>query len=332
MRICIITDAWLPQVNGVVTTMRNLVSGLQGRGHQVMVVHPGLFNNMPCPTYPEIRLAIKPYAKLAWVLDAYRPQAIHITAEGPLGLAGRRYCLRRKKQFTSSICTRFPEYVHLRSGLPVSWLYKALHWFHAPAKRTMVATPSLMNELETKGFKGLAQWGRGVDLELFKPGSKESLPGPRPISLYLGRVAVEKNLDAFLSLDLPGSKVVIGDGPALRSLMRKYPETRFLGRKTGPDLARHLAGGDVFVFPSLTDTFGVVLIEAMACGLPAAAFPVTGPKDVIIRGQTGWLDDDLCFAVHKALKMDPAKCRAHAVTYSWQNSLDQFESNLAPAN
>ena len=213
--------------------MRNMVAGLEAKGHEVLVIHPGLFSCFPCPTYPEIRMAIKPYAKLTRLVNEFGPQAIHITAEGALGLAGRRYCLRHKLSFTSSVCTRYPEFAQMRLGLPASWLYRFLRWFHAPATHTMVAAPSLLEELEEMGFRGLTYWGRGVGIELFRPREKELLPLPRPISLYMGRVAVEKNLEVFLSLDLPGSKVVIGDGPALGQLRRKYPQVSFPGRKTG---------------------------------------------------------------------------------------------------
>ena len=328
MRISLITDAWAPQTSGVVTTLSRMVQGLEERGHEVQVIHPGLFRTIPCPTYPDIPVSMPPYRKLNRMVDEFRPQAIHLPVEGPLGMAGRRYCRKRGYPFTSSITTRFPEYIRMRFGIPSSWLYAAMRWFHGPAERTMIAAPSFMAELRERGFKNLVYWTRGVELDLFKPRSKESLSGDRPISVYLGRVAVEKNLDAFLSLDLPGSKAVIGDGPALEELTRKYPKVNFLGRKTGLDLAVHLAAADVFVFPSLTDTFGVVLIEAMACGLPVAAFPVTGPLDVVLQGETGWLDQDLRKAVEMALTMDPERCREHALGFSWERSLDQFEANL----
>jgi len=330
LRISLVTDAWPPQTSGVVTTLTRTVRGLKERGHQVQVLHPGLFRTAPCPTYPEIRLALKPRRRLAALLDSFGPEAIHLTVEGPLGLAGRRHCLRRGLPFTTSITTRFPEYIHLRSGLPAGWLYRLLRWFHAPARRIMVATPSLRAELAGRGFTSLVRWSRGVDTDLFRPRPKTALAGPRPVSLYLGRVAVEKNLEAFLGLDLPGSKVVIGDGPALASLSRRHPRARFLGRKTGEDLARHLAAADVFVFPSLTDTFGLVMLEAMASGLPVAAFPVTGPRDVVLQGRTGWLDRDLEKAIRQALTLDPEACRQEALKYSWSRSIDQFEANLAP--
>ncbi len=332
MRISLITDAWAPQTSGVVTTLSRMVQGLEERGHEVQVIHPGLFKTLPCPTYPDIRLAVLPYRKLARLVDQFRPQAVHLPVEGPLGLAGRRFCRKRGFLFTTSITTRFPGYIQMRFHLPASWFYAAMRRFHGPAKKTMIAAPSFMAELRQRGFKNLVYWTRGVELDLFKPRPKTALSGKRPINIYLGRVAVEKNLDAFLSLDLPGSKAIIGDGPALEELTRRYQEVNFLGRKTGLDLAVHLAAADVFVFPSLTDTFGVVLIEAMACGLPVAAFPVTGPLDVVLPGRTGWLDRDLKKAVEKALTMDPEKCRAHALGFSWSRSLDQFEANLARIN
>ena len=330
MKISLISDAWPPQTSGVVTTMTRTAAGLEERGHRVQVIHPGLFPTVPCPTYPDIRLAVGPFAKLSKLLDQFRPQAIHLAVEGPLGLAGRRYCHKRGLPFTTSITTRFPEYIELRTGLPAPWLYKGMLWFHRPAARVMIAAPSFLAELGQKGFTNLVPWSRGVELDLFKPGPKTGLPGRRPIAVYLGRVAVEKNIEAFLELNLPGSKTVIGDGPALEELKAKHPEVNFLGRKTGPELAGCLAAGDVFVFPSLTDTFGVVLIEAMACGLPVAAFPVTGPKDVVVHGRTGWLDEDLEAAVTKALAMDPMACREQALTYSWPRAVELFEANLAP--
>lgn len=330
MRIAIATDAWNPYVCGVVTTLNRMVEGLKGRGHEVLVIEPGLFRTLPCPTYPDIPLSVLPGRKLARMLDEFGPRAVVAPTEGPLGLAARNLCVRRGLPFTTAFMTRFPEYVRMRSGLPEGAVYRLMRWFHAPAARTLVATPSLRRELEGRGFRNLAFWSRGVDTDLFKPRDKAILDVPRPLAMYMGRVAVEKNIEAFLKLDLPGSKAVIGDGPSLERLRRSYPDVLFLGRKTGLDLAEHLAAADVFVFPSLTDTFGVVLIEAMACGLPVAAFPVTGPEDVVVQGRTGWLDRDLGRAVRRALDMDPERCRARAMEFTWERSLDQFEAGLAP--
>jgi glycosyltransferase involved in cell wall biosynthesis len=330
MRIAIVTDAWFPQTSGVVTTLSRMVEGLQGRGHEVEVVHPGMFKTIPCPTYPDIRLALWPGKALARRLEAFQPEAVHLPTEGPLGFWGSRWCKRKGYPYTTTYTTRFPEYIEMRIRIPAGVFYPPVRAFHNGAARTMVSTPSLKADLEARGFKNLVFWGRGVDTELFRPREKDALDAPRPIAVYLGRVAVEKNIEAFLELDLPGSKAVIGDGPALESLKRRFPDALFLGRRTGEDLARHLAACDVFVFPSKTDTFGIVLIEAMACGLPVAAYPVMGPKDVVRHGETGWLDDDLQTAVHNALELDPSCCREHACSYSWENSIAQFESNLAP--
>ncbi|WP_461209345.1 glycosyltransferase family 4 protein [Desulfocurvus sp. DL9XJH121] len=331
MKIAIATDAWNPYVCGVVTTLNRMVAGLQARGHDVLVVHPGLFRTVPCPTYPDIPLSVLPGRKLARMLDEFAPEAVAAPTEGPLGLAARNHCVRRGLPLTTAFMTRFPEYVRMRSGLPTGLVYRLMRWFHGPAQRTLVATPSLRDELTSRGFGHLADWSRGVDTGLFQPRDKGILDVPRPLAMYMGRVAVEKNIEAFLKLDLPGSKAVIGDGPALDKLRRAHPGVLFLGRKTGLDLAEHLAAADVFVFPSLTDTFGVVLIEAMACGLPVAAYPVTGPRDVVLHGETGWLDRDLGRAVRKALAMDPARCRARAMQFSWQRSVEQFEAGLIPA-
>jgi len=331
MRIALLTDAWAPQMSGAAMTLGRMVQELTSRGDRVDVVHPGRFRTMPCPTYPDIRLALRPGPGLARILDAFQPQAVHIPVEGPIGLAGRRYCLKNGLRFTTSFMTKFPEYVRDRFKIPPQLLYRLFRWFHRPASRTMVSTPSLKQELEDRGFHNLAFWSRGVDHELFRPREKGLLDVPRPVSMYMGRVAVEKNIQAFLGLELSGTKVVIGNGPALATLQRAYPQALFLGRKTGEDLARHLADADVFVFPSLTDTFGIVLIEAMACGVPVAAYPVVGPKDVVVHGSTGWLDKDLGTAVREALGMDPRACRDHALQFTWQRSVDQFRSNLVSA-
>lgn len=330
MKIAICTDAWQPQTSGVVTTLNRMTAGLAARGHEVLVIHPGLFRTVPCPTYPDIRLSLLPGRRLGRMLDAFGPRAVMIPAEGPLGLAARNHCLRRGWSFATAFMTRFPDYVRLRSGLPPGWTFRALRWFHRPAAATLVSTPSLREELSRRGFANLRHWGRGVDTELFRPRGKAALDLPRPIAMYMGRVAVEKNLDAFLGLPLAGSKVVIGDGPALGAMRRRHPGAHFLGRKTGLDLARHLDAADVFVFPSRTDTFGIVLIEAMACGVPVAAYPVPGPRDVVAHGQTGWLDEDLGRAVARALEMDPARCQALALEHTWERSVEQFLGNLVP--
>ena len=330
LRIQIVSDAWRPQVNGVVRTLETVAGELRGMGCEVDFITPDRFRTFPCPTYPEIRLAVLPQRRLARFIDGYQPAAIHIATEGPLGHAARRYCLRRGLPFTTAFHTRFPEYVQARSGVPVALTYAVLRRFHRPAARIMVATPSLRSELERRGFRNLAMWGRGVDLELFRPRPKTALPGPRPAWLYVGRVAVEKNIRAFLALDLPGTKHIVGDGPMLEELRRRHPEAQFHGARHGEALAAAYAAADVFVFPSLTDTFGLVLLEALASGVPVAAYPVTGPRDVIGDAPVGALDADLGRAARRALEADPAACRAFAERHSWRASAEQFLGNLAP--
>jgi 1,2-diacylglycerol 3-alpha-glucosyltransferase/glucuronosyltransferase len=325
--IAIVTDAWHPQVNGVVTTLSRTKEGLETLGYRVLVVSPPLFRTLPCPTYPEIRLALARPRRVSQLLDSVAPAAIHIATEGPLGLAARRYC-RAGRCFTTSFHTRFPEYVKLRFGIPTGLTYRFLRWFHRPAHRVLVATPSLKEELERQGFERLCLWSRGVDTELFRPYPKDYLDAPRPISMYVGRVAVEKNLEAFLGLPLPGTKYVVGDGPALGQLRARYPEVRFAGFRTGYDLARHIASADVFVFPSRTDTFGLVLIEALACGVPVAAYPVPGPQDIVVQGLTGCLSEDLAQAVRGALMIPAEACRGRALQFSWSASTQEFLQSL----
>lgn len=292
------------------------------------MISPDLFRTLPCPTYAEIRLAIKPGRKIARMIDEFQPAAIHIATEGPLGIAARKHCLKRGYPFTTAFHTRFPEYVKARTRLPLALGYAYLRRFHSPASAVMVATASIEAELRARGFGNTRRWTRGVDLDLFRPRSKDFFDLPRPVSLFVGRVAVEKNIEAFLGLDIPGTKVVVGDGPAMAELKRKYPAAVFAGTKTGEALARHYAGADVFVFPSRTDTFGLVLLEAMASGVPVAAYPVPGPLDVVEGSGAGVLDEDLRGAVLKAIEIDPATCRAHAEKFSWDASIDQFLSNL----
>jgi glycosyltransferase involved in cell wall biosynthesis len=338
MRIAIVSDAWYPQINGVVRTLDTVRGKLVEFGHELIVISPDKFRTIPCPTYPEIRLAILPGAKVRRMLDEFRPEAIHIATEGPLGLAARGYCLKRGLPFTTSFHTKFPEYVEARFRLPPAWTYIWLRRFHGKAERTMTATPSLERELTEFGFKNLARWTRGVDTNLFRPREGE-LPEaakglPRPIHLYVGRVAVEKNIEAFLSLDLPGSKLVVGDGPQMAELKRKYPSVVFAGAHHGEDLARHYAASDLFVFPSLTDTFGLVTLEALASGLPVAAYDVTGPRDVLAgmskTDPVGVLDADLAKAAREAVTLSREACRNYALGFSWEASARQFLGNLAP--
>ena len=330
MKIALVTDAWLPQTNGVVRTLSVTARELERAGHSVEIIEPGGFRTIPCPTYPEIRLAWMPYRKLARRLDALRPDTLHVATEGPLGLAARRWVLNCGGSFTTSYHTQFPEYVRARAPVPTALTYAHLRRFHSAAARTLVATPSMMRALEARGFRNLAMWSRGVDTELFRPRPKDFLDLPRPVWLYFGRVAVEKGIEDFLRLDLPGSKMVVGDGPAMADLRRAHPEARFTGFKHGEDLAAHVAAADVFVFPSRTDTFGLVLLEAMACGVPVAAYPVTGPLDVVRDGVTGVLSEDLRSAALAALELDPVACRQHALAYTWEVATRQFTEHLAP--
>jgi len=330
MRIMIVTDAWFPQTNGVVSTLAQTAAWLGRFGHEVRTLTPRDFRSMACPTYPEIRLSLFPYKKVASETGAFAPQALHIATEGPLGIAARRHCLKRGIRFTTSYHTQFPQYLRARFPIPLKLSYAALRRFHGAAGRCMVSTPSMRAELEARGFENLATWRRGVDTEVFKPRAKDFLDLRRPIAAYVGRVAVEKNIDAFLSMPWSGSKVVIGDGPERARLERQYPDAIFTGYKFAEDLARHLAAADVMVFPSRTDTFGLVNLEAMACGVPVAAYPVTGPIDVIEDGVTGALDLDLANAALRALKIDPKACRARALQSGWDVSSREFENNLVP--
>lgn len=329
-RILIVSDAWKPQVNGVVRTIAHTVRELEKMGHTVEVVGPERFRTFPLPSYPEIRIAWWPKPGLVKAIDAFKPDAIHIATEGPMGKAARSICLKRGYAFTTAYHTQFPEYVHARTRIPLAWTYGILRRFHSASSAVMVATPSLDETLAARGFRNLVRWSRGVDVDLFRPQSKDIYSFPRPILLYAGRVAIEKNIEAFLRLDLPGTKVVIGRGPALDSLRAAYPDAKFLGFLDNGKLAAHFAGADAFVFPSRTDTFGLVLLEALASGVPVAAYPVTGPRDVITDPKVGALDEDLGVAVRRALEGDPEACRRHALAYSWEAAARQFLLNLAP--
>jgi 1,2-diacylglycerol 3-alpha-glucosyltransferase/glucuronosyltransferase len=330
MRIAVVSDAWFPQVNGVVRTLSTVKGELEAMGHSVLVVSPDKFKTVPCPTYPEIRLALLPGRRLRALIDAFAPDALHIATEGPLGWAARSLARQRGWPFTTSFHTKFPEYVAARTGLPASWGYLVLRHFHGAAAAIMVATPSLGQELTARGFKNLRRWTRGVDTALFRPRAKNFLDAPRPIYMFVGRVAVEKNIETFLKLELDGTKYVVGDGPSIASLRQRYPAVRFTGYKAGEELAQHVAAADVFVFPSLTDTFGLVLLEALASGVPVAAFPITGPSDVINGHPVGALDADLGRAARRALGCAADACRAYAMTYSWRASAEQFLGNLRP--
>jgi glycosyltransferase involved in cell wall biosynthesis len=324
MKVLVATDAWHPQVNGVVRTLGSLARAAQKLGTTIEFLTPEGFPSFQLPTYPGLRLAIPGRRGIAERVEAARPDAIHIATEGPIGFAVRAYCRRNGRAFTTSYTTRFPEYISARSPIPEDWIYAALRWFHSGATVTMVATPSLANELSQRGFAHLGMWTRGVDVDLFRPDRAIDLDFPSPIFMTVGRVAVEKNIEAFLSLDLPGTKVVIGTGPQEAKLKREFPDAKFLGPLENGTLAAHLAAADVFVFPSRTDTFGIVQLEALASGVPVAAFPVTGPKDVVGGRAIGVLDEDLGRACMAALKLSRDACRKFALDCSWENSARQF--------
>jgi glycosyltransferase involved in cell wall biosynthesis len=329
LRILIVTDAWSPQVNGVVRTLETLGDELRRMGHTVQFVTPKDFTTFPMPTYPEIRLSLYPGPRIQKIIAQFAPDAIHIATEGTLGLAARNFCVRTNRPFTTSLHTKFPEYVHARFRVPVRWTYALMRWFHSRSYAVMVATRTLQEELAARGFQNLKTWSRGVDTGHFRPGPKAWLDLPRPVFLYVGRVAVEKNIEAFLKLDLPGSKLVVGDGPQMAELQQRYPRVVFAGPKFSAELARYYAASDVFVFPSRTDTFGLVVLEALASGVPVAAFPVLGPKDIIAGSPVGALSEDLRQAAMTALTMRPEDCRAFAESFSWRACTEQFLANLA---
>lgn len=333
-RILIVTDAWKPQVNGVVRTLNTVAEEMRAMGKTVEIVGPDRFWTVPMPSYPEIRLAVFPGRKLARVIEAFQPDALHIATEGPLGLAARAYARRKKIAFTTAFHTRFAEYLYARTGMPLKLTYAWLRWFHGAGAGVMVATQSLREELTARGFKNVKAWSRGVDLDAFQPEPKEDWALPRPIFAYVGRVAVEKNLRAFLDLKLPGSKLVVGDGPQRKTLEREYPDVHFAGARHGKALAAAYAGADVFVFPSRTDTFGLVVLEALASGLPVAAYPVTGPKDILGEALTpvGALSEDLRAAAMAALNIDRIACRPYAETFSWTACAQKFMDNLVPTH
>ncbi len=331
MRILVATDAWHPQVNGVVRTYERLAQEAEKQGFALHFLAPSAFRTLPCPTYPEIRLSLASPRAIARHIEAARPDFIHIATEGPIGLMARSYCRKMKRPFTTSYHTRFPEYISARLPVPERWLYALQRRFHNGAAGTFVATPSLAHDLGARGFERLMLWSRGVDTELFRP-RKARLFGEGPIFLYVGRLAVEKNIKAFLDLGLPGRKVVVGSGPQAAELRRLYPDVLFTGPKEGEELARAYASADVFVFPSLTDTFGLVLLEALASGVPVAAYPASGPKDVLTDPAAGVLSEDLRQAALAALELDRAAARAHAEGYSWENSARQFIANMFAAH
>lgn len=330
MRIAIVSDAWRPQINGVVHTITKVVGILGEQGHRVEVFGPERFSTVPCPTYPEIRLVIGAKGALHKFLTEFRPDATHIVTEGPLGWAARRVCLDRGWPFTTSYHTRFPEYVHARFRIPLPWTYAILRKFHAPSSGMLVVTESIRADLRRRGFGKLVPWSRGVEIDRFRIRTETHRSEDGPIWLYVGRVAIEKNIEAFLALDLPGTKWVVGGGPQLAPLRRKYPAVRFFGSVDHEELAFRYSQADCFVFPSRTDTFGNVMIEALASGLPVAAFPVPGPIDIVTDPVLGCLDEDLRLACLAAVGLPDASARrAYASTFTWQRCADQFLANLA---
>jgi len=336
MRIAVISDAWYPQVNGVVRTLHNMKNYMERNGHDLLLIHPDLFKTVPMPRYPEVRLAMFPRKKVFAMLDEFDPQAIHIATEGPVGLAARKYCLKRKLPSSSSYHPQFPHYLRMYFGLPKSWGYSLMKRFHKQAVRTLVPTDSVKNELLDQGFTDLVVWSRGVDTTLFHPlnGEREAfadqLDLPRPIFLNVGRVAAEKNLDAFAQLDLPGSRVIIGQGPRRKKLEKRYSDIKFTGFLPDEELCKYYGAADVFVFPSKTDTFGNVMLESMASGTPVAAYPVTGPVDVVQHGRTGVLHEDLREAAIGALQSDRDACLEYASGKSWDDIGKQLVESLEP--
>ncbi len=327
MRILVATDAWHPQVNGVVRTLTNMAEAARAFGVEISFLTPQSFRTFAMPSYPDLRLALPYQAKIARLIAEARPDSIHIATEGPIGLSVRRYCRKNQLPFTTSFHTRFPEYISARLPIPEAWIWTALRAFHGPSQAVMAATPALAGELRARGFRNVVLWPRGVDASQFHPRAAD-LGLPRPVFLCVGRVAVEKNLEAFLDLDLPGTKVIVGDGPARAALTRKYPQAVFLGARQGKELAEAYAAADVFVFPSKTDTFGLVLLEALASGLPVAAFPVTGPRDVIGDEPVGALNDDLRIACLTAVTIPPQACLAFAARHTWEASARAFVENI----
>jgi glycosyltransferase involved in cell wall biosynthesis len=330
LRILLVTDAWEPQVNGVVRTLKTTARELTAMGHEVQFLTPLEFRTLPCPTYPEIRLSLFPRSGVHRRIREFDPDVLHIATEGPLGLAARRFALQNDFPFTTAYHTRFPEYVHARLRLPLAWSYAWLRNFHGPSKGVLAPTQVVVDDLIANGFRNVKLWSRGVDADVFRPQSRSRLNTTPPIFLYVGRVAVEKNVEAFLELDLPGSKWVVGTGPALERIRNRFPKVNYLGLLDREELAKVYASADVFVFPSKTDTFGLVLLEAMSCGLPVAAYPVTGPRDVIGSSKAGVLHEDLRTACLEALTLDRADAVARAGLFSWRAATEQFFSHLHP--
>jgi glycosyltransferase involved in cell wall biosynthesis len=326
--VLIVTDAWHPQVNGVVRSIERIADEMTARGIEVTFITPNEFNTFPMPGYGEISLSLTTRRAVGRRIQAVEPDAIHIATEGPLGVMARGWCVEHRVPFSTAYHTQFPEYLRARLPVPLNVSYAFLRWFHRPAAACLVGTPYLKNLLEERGFTNTELWPKGVDTTLFNPDKRTELGHPKPVFLYVGRIAVEKNLEAFLKLDLPGTKLIVGGGPSLVQLRRDYPDAVFLGPKVGEELASIFASADVFVFPSRTDTFGLVLLEALASGTPVAAFPVTGPIDVIGTAPVGILDENLRKAALAALELDRAICRTYAMGFSWAASADIFLAHL----
>lgn len=334
MKLALVTDAWHPQVNGVVRTLETVIGILRNWGHKVLVISPDQYRSMPAPSYPEIRLAVTRARNIGKRLEAFGADAVHLATEGPLCLSARRWCRRNNCRFTTAYHTQFPEYLAKRTGLSPRVFWPYIRWFHGGSEAIMVSTNSVSRQLRMEGLHQVHHWSRGVDLENFSPDAPEPSSYarlPRPIQLYVGRVAVEKNIEAFLQTERPGSKVIVGDGPALAALRARYPDAYFAGRKSGRELAGYYAGADVFVFPSRTDTFGLVVIEALACGTPVASYPVTGPID-ILTPESGVMDDFLSEAISAALKLDRQDCVSRAHQFEWTSSARQFLNGLVTAS
>ncbi|MBN8911109.1 MAG: glycosyltransferase family 1 protein [Rhizobiales bacterium] len=327
MRILLATDAWVPQINGVVRTYQRLIEELKRIGSEVVVLGPEHFRCVPCPSYPQIGLAIPDQRRCSRLIEEAGVDFIHIATEGPVGWMARAHCKRRRLPFTTSFHTRFADYVSARWPVPEAWVYGFQKRFHRRSAGVMVATEGLAADLRRRGFERLLPWTRGVDTELFRPQRLRRF-GDGPVFLYAGRVAVEKNIEAFLRLDLPGVKVVVGDGPQLAELRARYPSAIFTGVHEGEELAACYASADVLVFPSLTDTFGMVMLEAMACGVPVAAYPVIGPKDLVVSGRSGVLGDDLRAAALAACDLDRAGVRDAALAFTWEAAAKLFLANV----
>lgn len=344
MRIAIATDAWMPQVNGVVRTLSMTVNQLIERGHDVELIVPDQFMTLPLPGYREIRLALAPRRGTRRALREFSPDVVHIVTEGPIGWSARRWCQDTGVAFTTAFHTRFPDYASVRTGISADYFWPIMRLFHAQSRAVFVSTPRLRDELASRGIGNGRIWSRGIDTGLFHPGPSihQALARlPRPILLSVGRVAAEKNIEAFLTADVAGTKVIVGDGPALQELKQRYPNAVFLGALHGPELADAYRAADVFVFPSRTDTFGLVMIEALACGLPVAGYPVPGPLDIVgaqglgpdgqLASPVGKVDDDLAIAIEAALACDRDAAAAYGRSFEWSACTDQFLAGLQDA-